>query len=180
MEEDAGIFRKEFTLTPCGKKHSQQIGRLVRCNSGIHLGFMMHCQLFEQPRPVRYRTSLWVVGAIIESRNAGVGYGSGAHSAGFECHPKVAAGQSVIAKERRRFAHRNNFGVGGGIVAAHRTVSASADNLAVFDHQRADRHLASRGSCFCQRQRLVHHLAGFSERHCASLAQPRAFGYTAA
>lgn len=140
---------------------------------------MMHRWLFEQPWPMRDGAPFRIICAVVEPRNPRMGNGPGAHCARFQRYPQIAANQPVVAQKRRRLTYRDDFGVRGGVMAFERPVSSSSNDNAILDHQRADRHLASRGGRTRERKCVFHHFAGFGQRHLASLAAIGAFGYTA-
>lgn len=178
MGANAGIFREEFALTPLGKELPEQFGSLIRRYSSINFRPVMDRRLFKQPRPMRHSATLRIIRAIIEPRDPGMGYGSGAHSAGFQRHPHVASGQPVIAQKCRSLSHRDDFGVCGGVVAFERAVGSAPDDLPVFHHERTNRHFTCRRSSLGKRQRFFHHFASFGEWHLASLAGISAFGHS--
>ena len=162
MGEHAGVFWEEFALTPLAKKRPEQLCCFIRCNPWIYLWPVMYRRLLEQPRAIRHRSAFGVIRTVIEPRYSRVGDGSSAHRAGFEGYPQVAAHKPVISQKRRRFAHCDDFGVRGRVVASERAVGTSADDLAIFDDYRAHRDFACRRSAPRQHKRFFHHFAGFA------------------
>src|SRR3546814_6836201 len=91
-------------LTPRREKIPEQRRRFARANAVINLRPMMDRRLRKDTRPVDDRAALWIVGAIIEPRDSGVGDRAGAHRAGFERPIEVAAVEPFVAELRRRHA----------------------------------------------------------------------------
>ena len=146
MEPDAGVFWTAFGLAPRAEKRFQQLGSLVFANAPINFGAMVNGRLLKQARTMFDSAAFAVAGSIIEPCDTGMGDRAGAHRAGFECHPKIAADKSVGAKVRRRLAQGDHFGMGSGIVTGNGTVATSADDLAILDDDSTHRHFASHGS----------------------------------
>ena len=179
MGQDAGVFWKEFALTPRSKKAPEESSSFFRRNSGIHFGAVMDRWLLEQPWPMRDRAAFGIVRSVIEPCDPCMGDSAGTHGAGFKRYPQVAPCQSVVAQGGRCLTHRDDFGMGGGVVARDRAIGAATDNYTILDYNCAYRHFASRCRRSCQFQRFFHHVTGFGQRHPASLAFLGAFGYTA-
>jgi hypothetical protein len=68
--------------------------------------------------------------------------GTGAHRTRFQGDEQLATWQAIVPETARGIAQRGNFGMGGRIALADRTVEAPSDNFAGPDHDRADWHLA--------------------------------------
>jgi len=68
--------------------------------------------------------------------------GPGAHRTRFQGDEQFATWQAIVAETARGIAQRGNFGMGGRIALADRTVEAPSDNFAGPDHDGTDRHLA--------------------------------------
>src|SRR3546814_463153 len=87
-------------LTPRREKTPEQRRRFARANAVINLRPMVDRRLREDTWAVDDRAALWIVGAIIEARDSGVGDRAGAHRAGVERHIEVAAVEPFVESGR--------------------------------------------------------------------------------
>ena len=90
--------------------------------------------LVEQAGAVGDGSAFGVVGAIIEAGDAGVGDGPGAHGAGFKRDPQLASGQPVVAERCCRLPQRDDFGMGGGVMAFKGAICAAPGRLERLIH----------------------------------------------
>ena len=72
---------------------------------------------------------LGVARTIDDARDPRMEDGPGAHRTGFQGDEQLATWQAVIAETARGIAQRGNFGMGGRIALADRTVEAPSDNF---------------------------------------------------
>lgn len=72
--------------------------------------------LIEYPRAVFDRTALRIRRTIIETGDSRVSDRPRTHGAGFQCHPKLAAVQTLISQNTGRLPNRKHLCVGSGIV----------------------------------------------------------------
>jgi hypothetical protein len=89
-------------------------------------------------------TAFGVVGAVDESRNAGLDHGAGAHAAWFNADIEGDTSEAVIAKNLGSFANDDNFRVGGGVAIAYRPVARTGEDSAVVHKDGANRNFACR------------------------------------
>ena len=67
----------------------------------------------------------------------------GAHRARFNCNKELAVFQTMVTNGRTGFAQRDDLGVGGRIGVGDVAIPSAAYDLAVADHDRADRDFSS-------------------------------------
>ena len=88
--------------------------------------------------------------------DSAVDQGTGAHGARFQGHVEDAAAESPAAESPSRRAQGQDLGMSQRIAVDFPAVAASADDLAVLDHQGADRDVTVSKSSFGFPQRLRH------------------------
>ena len=76
------------------------------------------------------------------ARHARLHHRPGAHRTGLERDVQGGTGQTVVAEFRGRATQGDDLGVRRGVMTTNRPVPTLADDLAIQDHQRADRHFA--------------------------------------
>jgi len=86
-----------------------------------------------------------VVGTVNEFRNAGLDHGAGTHRTGLECDVDRRTGKAVVVKNMGCFAENDNFGMGGGVIVANRTIAGACDDFVIVDEKCADGHLSGGG-----------------------------------
>lgn len=114
----------------CDKKIAQHSAALLGENAGPHLGSMIEARMIEDLENTAAGSSLGVVGCVDQPDDAGMENGAGAHGAGFERDVQRAASlrreQAVVRESTSCLAHRNDFGVGGGIAVAKDAILTTA------------------------------------------------------
>ena len=97
-----------------------------------------------------------VVGAVDETRDAGLYDGAGAHVAGLDGDVERGVGETVVGKPSGGFAKDDDFGVGGGIAVADGAVATASEDLAVVDKDSADGDFAGLGGSACFGEGFLH------------------------
>ena len=79
-----------------------------------------------------------------------------AHGAGLQGDVERAAVQPVVAQRFGSSPERDDLGMRRGVMPVDRRVAACGDHLALFDHNRAHRHLAGNHGKACLSQSRAH------------------------
>jgi hypothetical protein len=99
-----------------------------------------------------------IVGAVNETRNAGLNDGSGAHATRLDGDVQRGAGETIVAEQARGFAKGDHFGVGCGIAIANGAIAGAGEDLAVADEDGADGNFAGRCRGASFGERFLHEL----------------------
>src|SRR6266404_1738904 len=89
--------------------------------------------------------ALGVVGAIDETRDAGLNDRTGAHAAGLDGDVQGGVSETIVAEAAGGFTKHDDFGVSGRVIVADGAITGARKNLSVVNQNGADRHLASSG-----------------------------------
>jgi hypothetical protein len=124
-------MRIDSLLSPaCQEKIAEHAAAFVGENSGLHFGPVIESRMIEYFENAAAGSGLGVVGGVDKPDDACVQDGAGAHRAGFEGDVQRAASlrreQAVVRESTSCLAHRNDFGVGGGIAVAKDAILATA------------------------------------------------------
>ena len=121
-----------------------------------HGGLVVELRLGKQVDDRTHRAGAGLRGTKHHPLQAGVQHGTTAHGAGLQRDKQLTTVQPVVAQHLRGRTQRNDFGMGGGVVAGEGGVAAGGDDHAVLHHHRAHRHFTRSCSRVGQRQRLCH------------------------
>lgn len=123
---------------------------------------MMAGGALKEPWSVIDRPALFVLGAVVETADAGKGDGGGAHGAGLKRHVKVAPREPFRAEQLTRGADSEKLCVGGGILVLDGAVAGVGDHRAVLDDDSPNGHLAPVGGRLRFVKRHHHGMGGMS------------------
>ena len=119
----------------------QLLCRFGREHAALDLGLVVELGVGKHVDDRPGRTGARVRGTKNHAFQPRVQHGTAAHGAGLQGDKQFTSIESVIAKGCGGGTHRQNFGVGAGVVCGNRRVAAAGNELAVFDHHGAHRNL---------------------------------------
>src|SRR5437763_10522650 len=135
--QKAMIGERRFIMTPlflselslASEEIAEELGTFFGQNSGGDFDAMIQTLVVTQLKESADSTGLGIVAAVDEFRDECIDDRAGAHGARFERDDQGAVDQTPVAQCLARFAHGENFGVGGGVVIGFALVKAAADDL---------------------------------------------------
>src|SRR4051812_26060651 len=136
----AGILPGAALPARC-EEVGQQRGGLPRQDAAGDLGPVVEPRLGEDVEDTARRARLRIGAAVDDAGHAREDDRAGAHGARLERHVERAVEHAPRADRGRRLAERDRLGVRGRVLAQLALVSPGADDLAVADDDRADRHV---------------------------------------
>src|SRR5450759_2309011 len=108
-----------------------------------HLDVVIERRMFERTDGRLDRAGLGLGRAVDEPRDPRVDHRPHAHLAGLDRHIQRRAGQSIVARLLPRLPQRDDLRVRRRIVQADGLVESPAQDLAVHDEDRTDRHFTA-------------------------------------
>ncbi len=134
-----------FLLTTFGEEGLEDGGGFGGEDAGGDFHLVVEAGVGEDFETGTNCAALGVVGAVDEAWNAGLDYCASAHAARLDGDVERGTGKTIVAEEARGFAKDDDFGVGGGIVAANGAVAGAGDDFAIVREDGADGHFAGGG-----------------------------------
>src|SRR5260370_17879871 len=147
---------KPLLLAACSEERLDDGGTFGGEDARSNFHLMIKARVGEDFEAGADGAALGIVGAVDETRDAGLEDCARTHAAGLDSDVERSISKAVVAKKASGFAQSHDFGVGGRITIADGPVARTGKNLAFVDKHGPDGNFAGCGRGTSFRQGLLH------------------------
>lgn len=130
----------QLARSPRAKETPQKLRRFIGQNSLLYDHFMIELRMIYDRKHRSSRAGFGIGSSEDQPVNPRMNHGSGTHGARFQRHVEGAAVEPVVAEASRRFTKGHDFSVGRRVNVPNDPVLSFADDGAVRNNYRTDRH----------------------------------------